>query len=457
MIYQESRSEFVYFRQILSPDLGCASYLIADRGEAAVIDPKWAIDEYLQAATQARAEIRHVLETHNHADHVSGRCRLAAATGATVHLPGGSDEHRVREAEIVRVGEIELVVLASPGHRPEHVAYAVRERGEVRMILSGDSLLVGDVARPDLAVDAVDGAEAMWHTLRRLMAFGDDVELWPGHVGGSLCASRAASSATSSTIGHERRTNLLLSLTDPAAFTAELTHAIPARPPNVERVVALNRVGAVDPGVVPELDSRALAQALADGVCVLDIRDPEAFDAGHLPGSINLPAGGSGLGTRAGWAMGAEEPVVLVAPSIEAGRATAELLRAAGLWNLVGASVEDTPAWNGAGIAVRSADALAPDDVVARLDRGTLSLLDVRDPAEWSDGHVERSRSLPLSELGDGLKGAVTVVPPIAVVCASGVRAAVAASILRRRGHDPVWRVGGGVEALAQRGARIVR
>jgi hydroxyacylglutathione hydrolase len=443
----------VYFRQILNDDLGCASYLIADQGEAAVIDPKWEIDEYLRAAAEARAEIRHVLETHNHADHVSGRCRLAAATGAALHLPN----REVRDGVVVRVGDIELVALASPGHRPEHVAFAVREGGDVRLILSGDSLLVGDIARPDLAVDAAEGAEAMWQTLRRLMTLEDDVELWPGHVGGSLCASRAASSATSSTIGQERRTNLLLSLRDPAAFTAELTRAIPARPPNVERVVALNLEGAADPGLLPELDALALASALADGVCVLDVREPEGFDAGHLPGSINLPASGSGFGTRAGWAIGAEEPVLLVSPSLDAGRAVGELLRAAGIWNLRGLSLADPAAWRAAGIEVRSSQALAPDDVVPRLESRTLTLLDVRDPSEWNDGHIELSHLLPLSQLGDGLGGAVPVAPPIAVVCASGVRAALAASILRRHGHDPVWRVSGGVEALAQLGAPLVR
>ncbi|MGH2885534.1 MAG: MBL fold metallo-hydrolase, partial [Solirubrobacteraceae bacterium] len=255
----------MYFRQILHDDLGCASYLIADRGEAAVIDPKWEIDEYLKEAARAGAEIRHVLETHNHADHVSGRRRLAAATGATLHVPDRPGRPGVRDGDVVRVGEVELVALASPGHRPEHLAYAVHRRGEISLLLSGDSLLVGDVARPDLAVDAAEGAQAMWHTVRRLTALGDHVELWPAHVGGSLCASRSASSATSSQIGQERRTNPLLRLDDPAAFTSELTHSMPARPPNVARVVALNLEGAADPGPSAVLDAGRLARALADG------------------------------------------------------------------------------------------------------------------------------------------------------------------------------------------------
>jgi hydroxyacylglutathione hydrolase len=448
----------VYFRQILHPDLGCASYLIADHGKAAVIDPKWEIDEYREAAADARAEIRHVLETHNHADHVSGRCRLTSATAATAHIPAGfSGGPGMRDGDVVRVGDLDLVALATPGHRPEHVAYLVHDDGIPRLLLSGDSLLVGDVARPDLAVAAAEGARALWDTLKRLVALGDQIEVWPAHVGGSLCASRSASSATSSTIGLERRSNPLLSLGSGAAFTAELTRCMPARPPSVERVVALNLRGAADPGPLRELDASALARFLGDGICVLDIRDPEEFDAGHLDGSINLPAGGSGLGSRAAWAAGTEEPIVLVSRSHDAGRRAAELLRAAGVWNLGAMTVADPQGWKAAGLAVRTVGAVPADRLVPRISARAVTLLDVRDPPEWSTGHVAGSRSLPLSELGDGRNGALALEPPIAVVCASGARAALAASILRRRGHDPVWRVTGGVEQLAHLGASMIR
>ena len=447
----------MYFRQILHADLGCASYLIADQGCAAVVDPKWEIADYLEAAAEARAEIRHVLETHHHADHVSGRCRLIAATEATAHVPNGPGDVGVSEGDVIRVGDLELLALASPGHRPEHIAYAVRDRGAVSLLLSGDSLLVGDVARPDLAVDAREGAAAMWHTLQRLVAVGDHVELWPAHVGGSLCASRSASAATSSTIGAERRGNQLLSVRDPVAFTARLCRSIPARPPKVAHVVALNVDGAADPGPVRELDVDALGHMLGEGVCVVDIRDPASFDAGYLDGSLNLPAGGRGLGTRAGWATGTEESIVLVAASIDAGRHGAELLRAAGVWELAGVSVADPSAWRDAGLVVRTAQALPPGDLMPRIENGALTLVDVRDPSEWSEGHIEGSRLLPLSELRDGGDGALALEPPIAVVCASGVRAAVAASILRRRGHRPVWRVTGGIEQLARPGVSLAR
>jgi len=447
----------MYFRQILHSDLGCASYVIADQGEAAVVDPKWEIDEYIQLAVDARAEIRHVLETHNHADHVSGRRRLTAVTGGSAHVPAGPDRPGVREGDTVRVGDVELVALATPGHRPEHVAYLVREEGAARLLLSGDSLLVGDVARPDLAVHPEQGARALWDTVRRLVALGDDIEVWPAHVGGSLCASRSAGSATSSTIGQERRTNPLLSLGNAGAFIDEVTRCVPARPPSVERVVSLNLRGAADPGPVGELDAGLLARLVGERVCLLDVRDPESFDAGHVDGSINLPAGGRGLGTRAGWAVDRQEPIVLIAPSLDAGRSVAGLLLAAGVWNLAGLSVADPAAWTDAGLSLKTSGAVPPDRVVPSITSRALKLIDVRDPTEWSTGHIAGSRSLPLSELGDGRDPGLALEPPIAVVCASGVRAALAASIIRRRGHHPVWRVSGGVAQLARCGAPTVR
>ena len=173
---------------------------------------------------------------------------------------------------------------------------------------------------------------------------------------------------------------------------------MPARPPSVERVVLPNFRGAADPGLVRELDANALGQFLGDGFCLLDIRDPESFDAGHVDGSINLPASGRGLGTRAGWAAGTDEPIVLVAPSLAAGRSAAELLRAAGVWSLAGMSVADHPAWKAAGLPLRIGGAVPPSRLMPRLRARAVRLIDVRDPAEWSAGHIAGSCNLALSE-----------------------------------------------------------
>jgi hydroxyacylglutathione hydrolase len=447
------------FRQILHPDLGCASYVIADQGAAAVIDPKWEIEEYLSTARDAGAEIRYVLETHTHADHVSGRRRLAAATGAAVRVPANPADPRasgIRAGDVIGLGSLELLALASPGHRPEHLAYLVRRDGRPSLLLSGDSLLVGDVARPDLAVDAAEGAAALWETLRRFGELDDRVELWPAHVGGSLCASRSASEETSSTLGAERGANPMLGFGEAAAFSAELRRCIPARPPRTEHVVELNRRGAEDPGPIRELDAGCLECIGLERLCLIDLRDADSFDAGHLAGSINLPVRGQGIGVRAAWAAGPEELIVLVAPSRSAGWSVAEMLRAAGIWNLAGLSVADPEAWSDAGLELHTSFALDPEIVARGLRTGELGLVDVRDPSEWSAGHIAGSRSLPLSELGDGRRLALEPGAPVAVACASGVRAALAASVLRRRGHRSAARVPGSVEQLADLGLPLV-
>ena len=451
----------MYFRQILHEDLGCASYFIADRDEAAVIDPKWDIDDYLRIAREAGAAIRHVLETHHHADHVSGRGRLATATGAAVYVPADLAETGspgLRDGDVVRVGDVSLRAVAASGHRPEHLAFLVSDSTRLPdqpcLLLSGDSLLIGDVARPDLAVAAEEGASALFDTLARFEALADHVELWPAHVGGSLCGSGSLSPKPSSTIGYERLANPLLTVPTREAFIAELTRTAPPRPPTVERVVALNQDATRAPDDPQELDIAGLRELIADGGCVLDVRAPDRFDAGHLKGALSLPLGGRGLGTRAGWAVGLEDPIVIVAATLEAAKRVAILLHAAGLWNVEGVAAADPAAWVGAGLSVRTATALAPDS--PRLVAGEWRLLDVRDPSEWDAGHIDPSLHLPLSALGDGRGVGLPGGRPLAVACAAGNRAALAASVLRRRGYPEVARVVGGVHDLARHGAAWV-
>ncbi len=452
------------FEQVINQDLSCASYLIIDGAEAAVIDPQWDIDPYLEAAQDAGATIVHVLETHFHADHVSGRRRLADATGASVHVPfdpARPQDGGIRDGDVVKVGEIEVQAIGAPGHRPEHLAYLIADHaGEpaTARLLAGDSMLVGELARPDLAIDATEGAEALFATAQRLCGLGADVELWPGHVGGSLCGAGALSDETFSTIGLELSRNRLLSIDTPDEFVAEITRSIPARPPRVAKVVALNVTGVGSPGPIRELAAGDLALFIAADVCLLDVRSPEAFDDVHLAGSLNLPAAAKGVGTRAGWIAGDDESIVIVAPSRGVGERVTELLLAAGVWNIGAMSVADPDEWSRSGLAVASATALSPDDVVERLLAADVRLVDVRDRHEWRSGHVTGSVHLPLSVLRDG-RGSTDLVPhdePLAVACARGPRAAVAASVLRRRGYSDAHRVLGGIGDLAERGIALV-
>lgn len=444
----------MFFRQLLHRDLGCASYLLGDAGEAAVVDPRWDIDEYLEIAAQEKLRITHVIDTHEHADHVSGRRRLVAATGAREHRPRRADAatgttRTIAAGDVVRLGALRLTALGTPGHRPEHLAFTVADtsRGdEPWMLLSGDTLLVGDVARPDLAYEAAEGADALHGTLHELLSrLPDGVEVWPAHVGGSLCGGSGLSHKTSSTIGYERRHNPPLSL-EHDAFVQTVTRSLPSRPPNIERIVSINR--ATDqafPGEPAPLHPVRLAELWQGGLTMLDSRAPEDFDRGHLPGAVNLPVAAAGLGTRAGWALDPEQPLAIIAADDRAVARTASALQAVGFWNLAGAAVADPDAWRAAGVPISRADAWDIEQLAGGLRGAAVELVDAREPAEWLAGHVPGSVHLPLVRLPEiatlrhADAGRVT-----AVACAAGARAAFAASLLRRAGHADVVRVAGG-------------
>lgn len=453
----------MFFRQVLYRDLGCASYVLGDAGEAVVVDPRWDIDVYLEIANAERLRITHVVDTHEHADHVSGRLRLAQATGAQPHRPAaeaGCAPDTIVAGDELMAGALRLTAVAAPGHRPEHLAFAVADltrSAEPWLLLSGDSLLVGDIARPDLAVAAAEGAQALHASLRRLLALGDHVEVWPAHIGGSLCGGAGLSGKTSSTVGFERRHNPLLEMAEPE-FVDGLTASLPSRPPNIDRIVALNRrAQGSAPPVPPLLGGDAVRELLIARATVIDGRVPERFDAGHIAGSINLPVSSPGVGTRAGWALDPLEPIVLVADDQAQARAMASALQAVGFWRLQGATIADPDAWRAQSVPVALADSWNLERLADSLRRDGVELVDVREPNEWTSGHIAGSHHVPLNRLRD----VDSIVLPhrgrtTAVACAAGVRAAFAASLLRRAGRTDVVRVaGGGIPDLGALGLAL--
>jgi glyoxylase-like metal-dependent hydrolase (beta-lactamase superfamily II) len=319
----------VLFRQFVDDDLGCASYLIGDEeaGEAVLVDPAYAIEPYLEEAERSGVRIARVLETHTHADHLSGHGRLALEQGVPVSIhPLAEPEYPfdpVEDGGEVEVGSLAIRVLHTPGHRPEHCCYLVDGH-----LLTGDSLLIGDAARPDLAVDAREGAEAMFRSLQRLAGLPDGTEVDPGHVAGSLCAI-GISSARSSTIAAELKTNRALAYPSEEEYVAAHATISAPRPPTVDRVVALNRgpfVGAKPP----------LARLEGHNGQVLDVRSPHEFAAGHVHGALNVPLSGSSIGTKAGFVLDLEQPVAIHASSSEEAETAAARLRAVGLLDLAG-------------------------------------------------------------------------------------------------------------------------
>jgi hydroxyacylglutathione hydrolase len=457
----------VFFRQVLHEDLGCASYVVADDGIAAVIDPKWEIEDYLALAEEHGFAIRHVLETHNHADHVSGHGRLAAATGATIHLSaegGVAYEHEpLEDGDRVEVGGVAITALATPGHRPEHIAFLVADesRGESPwLVVTGDSLFVGDIARPDLAVEPEEGAHGLYASLKRLLALDDFAEVWPGHIGGSLCGGAGMSEKPGSTIGFERRFNRLARLADEGEFVRELTRDLAPQPPNFKRIVDLNRGPLItEAQPLDGLEPTRVEQLLEAGATLLDGREPHEFDAFHVPGSVNVTIVRAAVGTRAAWVVDPESPVVTLASTDDEARRMARRLEAVGFRQIAGVLAGGVSAWSSAGLPTETTPMLDVPSVAERIRADDVVLVDVRDDDEWREGHVEGSVHVPYHELRDGLPAGVTPNgKPLAVICSVGNRSSIAASLLRRAGVDDVLHVAqGGVTDLPAEGIELVR
>jgi hydroxyacylglutathione hydrolase len=449
----------MFFRQVLHEDLACASYVLAHGGVAAVVDPKWEIEDYLALADEHDFRIAHVLETHNHADHLSGHGRLAEASGATLHVSGeaGAEyEHEpLADGSELQLGDVLIRALATPGHRPEHLAFAVADRSrgdEPWLVLTGDALFVGTVGRPDLAVDAEEGAHGLFRSSRHLLELDDHVELWPGHLGGSLCGGAAMSKKPSSTIGFERRHDELLGLGEDE-FVDRLTGEFEPQPPNFERIVELNRGPLLTHATALEpLAPERAKQLLDHGATLVDGRDPREFDAAHAPGSLNVTMIESGVGTRAAWVLDPENKVVLLAASDEDARRLGLLLEAVGLRGLCGYVAGGIGAWRGVNLETQATPALDPKGAADSLWRGEAILLDVREDDEWEKQHVEGSLHVPYHELRDGLPSEVREAgKPLAVACSAGIRSSLAASLLRRAGVEQVVHVAdGGIQDVLE-------
>ena len=359
--------------------------------------------------------------------------RSSTASRTSIHpLAAAEYPHDpLADDEILHVGSVPVRVLHTPGHRPEHCALLVDER----LLLTGDSLFVGDAARPDLAVEAREGARALFASLQRLASLGDEVEVYPGHVAGSLCGT-AMSSDPSTTIGRERATNTMLSFGDVQEFVLRSASVTAPRPPTTERVVALNRgpwVARPDPPAPLEEPGSAV---------VLDVRPVPAFVEGHFPGALSVPVDGGSFGTKAAFVVDPDEPLVLHATSPEEAQAAAWRLWAVGLFRLTGFVLETH-----ATEPLRTLDV----DELRRLAAGrteAVQIVDVRESSERDAGYVPGSRNIPYRLLRRIGSDALDRSRPVVTVCESGPRAAIAASVLARAGFDARAVVDGGIADL---------
>jgi hydroxyacylglutathione hydrolase len=437
----------VLFRQFVDDDLGCASYLIGDEdsGEALVVDPSYAIEPHLEAAEDEGVRITRVLETHTHADHVSGHGRFALEHGVSVSIhPAADPEYPfdpLEDGQLIELGQVCVRVIHTPGHRPEHCAFAVidgERADEPWLVLTGDSLFVGTAARPDLAVEAAEGARDLYQSLKRLLELPDGVEVHPGHVSGSLCGSDM-SSKRSTTIGFERRFNHSVDQ-DEDEFVAESIRA-GVKPANMDRIVELNRgpfIGAPEP--IEPLNGGGTG-------AVLDVRSAEDFAAGHARGAINVAVEAGGFATKAAFALPPGERVVVHAATDEQAEHAARGLRSVGIFDLAGYLLGPPSQEQPGYVEIDELDqVLASDDV---------ELLDVREPHERDQGYIAGSRNIPyrlVREWADDLQGG----KPVVVICSSGSRATVAASVLAAAGIEARPVLHGGVQDWAERGGETV-
>ena len=459
-----------FFHQFYLGCLAHASYLIGSEGEAAVVDPQRDVQQYLDAATARGLTIKYVLETHLHADFVSGHRELAAKSGAEIVFgwrAGAEFEHRaVRDGDELRVGAVVLRALETPGHTPEGISWLVIDTADSdapRKVLTGDTLFIGDVGRPDLAgskgYTPEEMAGMLYDSLHgKLLTLADAVEVYPAHGAGSACG-RNISKETSSTIGMQRRTNYALREMTREAFVELMTTDLPAAPRYFSMDAEINRRGA---GALDELHARPLAPeqvraALDAGALVLDVRDAASFGTGHIAGAVNI-----GLqGQYASWAGSLLQPsrqlVIVAAGTAEVEEAVLRLARV-GLENVAGYLDGGIASWSEAGFDLATLPQMPVDELEAQLlrERRPLQVVDVRRPDEYRAGHVPGARNVPLSDL-ELHASALDPARPTAVVCAGGYRSSAGASLLRRHGFQDLYNISGGTAAWTNAGFRTER
>lgn len=454
----------MFFEQFIRNDIGCAAYLAGstDAGEAAVIDPRIdMVDDILAAAAREGLKLRYIVETHTHADHVSGHHALAARTGATIathQLAGVAYPHLdLQDGDVLALGEVRLRMIHTPGHRPEHLAIGVIDsaRGtEPWVVLTGDSLFIGDAARPDLAVPGVAGAKALYHSLHeRLLTLPDGTMIYPAHVSGSLCG-RVTNRMTGSTVGYERHYNPALALATEDEFVRYSNEGLPERPPNMTRIVEMNR-GAEAPVVTSAVPCTApdVVVLREGGAAVLDVRSSAAFSAGHIPGAISVDFNGGQFQNRVGLVLPADRDLLLVTEhDSDAERVTAALA-VIGYTRISGYLQGGMAAWSGRPVETL-VSVLARDVPALQAERTDLLLVDVREPAEWNEGHIPGAIHVPFGRIEREL--GTLPVGPLALICGGGTRSVIAASIVQAHGRGDLYNIEDGMDGWNAAGMPVV-
>ena len=441
-----------------------SSYILAGEQSCAVIDPRRDVDIYINEARELGVDITHILETHLHADFISGHMDLAAKTGAKIYAPKSGRckfEHvPLAEGDSIDIEDMHLDILETPGHTPEHIIYLVTDKSQGNSpvgVFAGDVLFVGDVGRPDLFPDiAKELAGNLFHSLHdKLLRLPDYCEVYPAHGAGSLCG-RSIGAKWTTTIGYERRYNASLQINDKDEFIRSLTSDMPPAPDHFSRCSDINRNGPVLVSKLPVLEELRPADFLMRMQQkvneVLDVRSYAAFAGLNIPRSWHLDLKGN-FPTFAGWVMPADHDILLVADSYQQAVAANTWARRVGVDRVVAYLNGGMANWATDGNKIDHVHLISAESLYNRITTGitTISLVDVRTPNEFADSHIEGAINIPAPDLRTRYKE-LNPDKPTYLICGTGNRSSLAASILKRHGFKEVYNIAGGMTGYSAAG-----
>jgi len=464
----------VFSQQFFIEGLGCASYIVGceAKGVAAIIDPDRDIQKYLDAAQNRNLTITHIIETHLHADHVSGNTDLAEHTGADIYIheaSGAEYAHKtVKHDDVIELGNIRMKVLHTPGHTPESITLLVSDTTRAEepwLALTGDTLFVGDIGRPDLVgLEAARGlAEDMYDSLfEKILPLNDSLLIYPGHGAGSLCG-KSIGAMRSTTLGYERKYNNALSPRERNEFIDYATSGLPEQPGNHKRIKSMNRKGPKPLGVVEQrpLTIQESVPHFQRGAGLLDTRSKEEYVQAHVPGSVHLEADDQ-LSNRIGFVFPPDVPVILLLSDPSEYEKVVYSLARVGYDNVVGYLAESLDVWEKMGLPITAGDIkdVEPIELHNMLQTCTNGdcpqVVDVREPWEYQQGHVPGAVLIPLGQLSSRVNE-LDPEHPVAVICASGSRSQSAAALLGQKGFKTVYNILGGTGAWMYSGLELER
>ena len=464
----------MYTQQFFVEGLGCASYMVGceAKGIAAVIDPDRQVQKYLDVAQSRGLKITHIIETHLHADHVSGNTDLAARTGADIYVyetSGAEYPHKpLKHEDVIELGKIRMRAVHTPGHTPESITLLISDTTRAEepwLALTGDTLFVGDIGRPDLVgVEAARGlANNMYDSLfEKILPLSDSLLVYPGHGAGSLCG-KSIGAMRSTTLGFERKYNSALSQRKRDDFVDFAVSGLPEQPGNNKRIKAMNRKGPKPLGNVDDkpLSIQEAIPHFQRGAGLLDTRSKEAYVQAHIPGSVHLEADDQ-LSNRIGFVFPPDVPVVLLLANPSEYEKVVYSLARVGYDNVIGYLAEGLDVWERMGLPLTAGDIkdVEPTElhqIIQNCTNGDCPVVvDVREPWEYRQGHVPGAVLIPLGQLSSRL-GELDPERPVAVICASGNRSQSAAALLGQKGFKTVYNVSGGTGAWMYSGLELER